>query len=276
MSTSTMQEQSSDDHDKDMEALQSVEKPVQPAAGPPLPPSIDLPTSKKVLITAVLCLMTLSLTFASSAYASSLNSLKAHFNASTEIILLGIALFVLGFAVGPLCFGPMAHLIGGRPVYIGTYLCFTAFAFGASEAPTLRTLIVMRFFMGVFGSSSLNNAAATIGEMVMPQDTGKYMIWYALSAFGGPGLGPVIASFVDHRAGFRWNLRMQAIFIATTTIACIILVPETGSPLLKQKTKAEGTDSRASSVLATCKRALIGPFIWLFTGAYDRNWNSHY
>lgn len=33
-----------------------------------LPPSIDLPTGKKVLITAVLCLMTLALTFASSAY----------------------------------------------------------------------------------------------------------------------------------------------------------------------------------------------------------------
>lgn len=60
---------------------------------------------------------------------------------------------------------------------------------------------------------------------------------------------------------------MQAIFVAVTTVACIIIVPETGTPALKRKDVAQdGTGSRRAFVIATCKRALVGPFVWLFTG----------
>lgn len=82
----------------------------------------------------------------------------------------------LGFAVGPLLFGPMATLIGFRPVYIGTYICFTGFAFGASESKNIQTLIIMRFLSGVMGSSSLNNVPASIGQIVKPENQGPYMI----------------------------------------------------------------------------------------------------
>lgn len=151
----------------------------------PLPLSDTMSTPRKIFITFVLCMMTLSLTFNSTAYASSSAHLIEHFHSSQEVILLGVALFVLGFAVGPLLFGPMAHLIGFRPVYIGTYICFTAFAFGAAEAGNIQTLIIMRFLSGVFGSSSLNNVPASIGQYVAPALQGKFMIFYALSAFGG-------------------------------------------------------------------------------------------
>lgn len=87
--------------------------------------------------------------------------------------------------------------------------------------------------------------------------------------FTGPGLGPVIAAFVDHRAGFRWNLRVQAIFVAVITIACILLVPETGAPVLKQKKEApkegQAQPSKRAFFTATIKSALFGPFNWLFT-----------
>jgi DHA1 family multidrug resistance protein-like MFS transporter len=267
---------------------------------PPRPLHETLSTARKVSITFILCMMTLALTFASTAYSSSLLHLEEYYHTSEEVILLGVALFVLGFALGPLVFGPMAQLIGNRPTYIGSYLCFTAFAFGASEARNIQTLIVMRFFSAVMGSSSLNNVPASIGQVsrlclssgrcvaylltslslmshsvwqiVPPAKQNVYMIWYAMSAFDGPGLGPVIAGFVDHRAGFRWNLRIQAIFVAVTTAACILFVPETGTPLLKQKASAEsGRDGQAAPskrafVVATCKTAIFGPFSWLVTG----------
>ncbi|PWN86772.1 MFS general substrate transporter, partial [Acaromyces ingoldii] len=173
----------------------------------------------------------------------------------------------LGFALGPLLFGPLAFLIGGRSVYIGTYLCFTAFSFGISEARNIQTVIVCRFFAGVMGSSSLNNTVATIGQFTTPTQLTQYSIWYALAAFGGPGLGPVIAAFVDHRAGFRWNLRMQAIFVAICTVACFLCIPQLGTPALWQKNIGTGESKKKSSFIwATCKRALLGPFVWLATG----------
>lgn len=80
---------------------------------------------KRLLIASILSLMCFSTTFSSSAYASSVFSLQAEFGASQEVVLLGVALFVLGFAVGPLLFGPLAFVVGKRPVYVGTFICFT-------------------------------------------------------------------------------------------------------------------------------------------------------
>lgn len=183
--SSTNINESTDGNIKDVEKQGSNETVVAHTKPPPLPLSATMSTGRKMLITFVLCSMTLALTFNSTAYASSEAHLVEYFDASTEVILLGVSLFVLGFAVGPLIFGPLAHLIGYRPVYIGTYICFTGFAFGVSEAKNIQTLIILRFFSGVFGSSSLNNVPATLGQIIAPATQGKYMIWYALSAFAG-------------------------------------------------------------------------------------------
>ena len=91
------------------------------------------------------------------------------------------------------------------------------------------------------------------------------LIYYALAAFGGPGLGPVVASFIDQRAGWRWNMRVQAIFVAVMTVACILLVPKTEkavAAVAKQSKAAE-----REKLKRVFKRAFKGPFVWLTQGA---------
>lgn len=80
---------------------------------------------KRLIASSILSLMCFSTTFSSSAYASSALTIERYFNASQDVVLLGIALFVLGFALGPLLFGPLSFVIGKRPVYIITFLSFT-------------------------------------------------------------------------------------------------------------------------------------------------------
>ena len=40
------------------------------------------------------------------------------YDVSVEVALLGVSLFVIGFAAGPLIFGPASELYGRRPVYV--------------------------------------------------------------------------------------------------------------------------------------------------------------
>jgi MFS family permease len=91
------------------------------------------------------------------------------------------------------------------------------------------------------------------------------LIYYALAAFGGPGLGPVVAAFIDERAGWRWNMRVQAIFVAVMTVACILLVPKTekaAAVAVKESKAAE-----REKLKRVFKRAFKGPFVWLIQGA---------
>lgn len=75
------------------------------------------------------------------------------------------SIFVLGFVVGPLLWAPCSEIFGRRKMFIFTYLPFTAFNAGVCGAKSLDTLLVLRFFAGMFGSSPLTSAGGVIADM---------------------------------------------------------------------------------------------------------------
>lgn len=79
------------------------------------------------------------------------------FGVSTEVFVLGISLFVLGFAFGPLLWAPFSEVLGRRILFIITYGVLTAFNAGTAGSQNIQTIIILRFFAGTFGSSPLTN-----------------------------------------------------------------------------------------------------------------------
>lgn len=138
------------------------------------------------------------------------------------------------------------------------------------------------------GSSALNNVPASYGDMTTPAKYAPFFTCYGFSAFAGPALGGLIGAFVNERAGWRWNLRHQAIFVAVVTVIGVLFVPETDHPRLKRlhdakfavpdetitkKDSAKATwssklSSSASSFGAAVGRSIKLPFHWLLTGEY--------
>jgi len=57
--------------------------------------------TKKWSLTFVAFLSVFNVTFLSSAYSGTINEIREEFHSSLEVTILGISLFVLGFAVGP-------------------------------------------------------------------------------------------------------------------------------------------------------------------------------
>ncbi|KAF8183767.1 major facilitator superfamily domain-containing protein [Mycena galopus ATCC 62051] len=225
-------------------------------------------TFRKVLATVLLCVWVLTLTYSSTAYVASLPTLMQRYNISEEVALLGVTFTVFGFAAGPLLFGPASELYGRRIVYVVSGVGYSAFSFGAAFAPNASSLLVFRFFVGFFGAAAMNNVPASIGDYTTVMTRGVYTIAYAIMAFGGPALGPLISAFIQHDAGWRWNLRVMAIFCTVLSIL-VAFVPETHGPtLLKWKIAREGNAPppvKFGQVLAVLKVSLARPMIYLFT-----------
>ena len=66
---------------------------------------------RKWFITSIVTLSVFAVTFTSSAYAQSYNEVIAEFNISKEIFIVGVSLFVLGFAIGPVLWGGLVSSI---------------------------------------------------------------------------------------------------------------------------------------------------------------------
>ncbi|CAK5271161.1 unnamed protein product [Mycena citricolor] len=226
-------------------------------------------TASKVTATLVICLWVLTLTYSSTAYVASIPSLMKRFGISEEVALLGVSLTVLGFAAGPLIFGPASELYGRQAVYRFTAVFYSAFLFGAAFAPSAAGLLIFRFLSGFFGSASINNGPASIGDWTSPSNRGAYTALYGLMAFGGPCLGPLVANFIQSDANYHWNLRVIAIF-GTFIGLLVALVPETHGPtLLRWKLRRQGQETPAltvAKIVATYKVALARPVLYLVTG----------
>jgi len=68
--------------------------------------------AKKWAVTALVAIATLAVAFVSSAYSGGADEVLKEFDCSEEIFILGISLFVLGFAIGPLFWAPLSELFG--------------------------------------------------------------------------------------------------------------------------------------------------------------------
>ena len=71
---------------------------------------LQFPQWKKWTITVLQALATLAVAFVSTAYSGGIIEVIKDFHVSTTVAILGISLFVFGFAVGPLLWAPLSGM----------------------------------------------------------------------------------------------------------------------------------------------------------------------
>jgi hypothetical protein len=139
----------------------------------------------KWFITGAAAIATLAVALVSSAYTGGVAEIEAEFGIGSEVATLGVSLFVLGFAIGPLLWAPLSEMFGRQIVYFFTYLALTAFNCGCAGAKNSWTLIILRFWAGAFGSSPLTNAGGVIADMFAAKQRGVAMSLFAAAPFLG-------------------------------------------------------------------------------------------
>lgn len=190
------------------------------------------PKTKKWIMAITVANSVLVVSFCSSAFSGGIQQIMAEFSASQEVVTLGISLFVLGFALGPLLWAPFSELYGRQIVFLGTYIAFTAFNAGVAGAPTIYGLLILRFFAAAFGSSPLTNAGGVIADLFSANERGLAMSIFSAAPFMGPVLGPIIGGFLGMTEGWRWVNGLMAIWAGALLVLVACLVPETYPPVL--------------------------------------------
>lgn len=72
----------------------------------------NMTNTRKWLITVATGLMTFVVSFGSSVFSTVTEVTAQQFSVSNEVMILGVTLYVLGFACGPLVWGPMSEAYG--------------------------------------------------------------------------------------------------------------------------------------------------------------------
>ncbi|GKZ86077.1 hypothetical protein AnigIFM56816_000928 [Aspergillus niger] len=189
----------------------------------------------KWLYTILVSFVTLTVALVSSAYSGSISQVVIEFQCEEEVAILGISLFVLGFAFGPLLWAPMSEVFGRRNVFSVTFALLTAFNAGAAGSKNIQTLVILRFLAGFFGSSPFGNAGGTIADLFPAAKRGIAISLFAAAPLCGPTIGPVIGGFLGAGAGWRWVEGFLAAFFGVMWLCLIFFLPETYAPVLLRR-----------------------------------------
>lgn len=124
------------------------------------------------------------------------------FGSSDDVVAaFVVSVYILGFAAGPLLMAPLSEIYGRLPVYHSCNPLFVAFLVACALAPSLESLIALRFVSGAFGSCILTNGGGSIADMIPQEKRGTFMAAFSMGPLLGPAIGPIIGSFDNIKDG---------------------------------------------------------------------------
>ncbi|KAI0666449.1 MFS polyamine transporter [Trametes maxima] len=190
----------------------------------------------KWFLTVLCLLMTVNVTFASSAPSAAGLFIVQEFHSSTEVGYLVTSIFLCGYVVGPILWGPGSELFGRQIIFRITLICYVLFHLGQALAHNIATLLVTRFLTGVFACAPLTNCGGVIVDIWDPITRGSATALFSAGVFVGPVLGPIAGGFLASSSlGWRWVFWIMMIFAGTCTAVAVIFLPETYAPVLLQR-----------------------------------------
>ncbi|KAK5114781.1 hypothetical protein LTR85_010094 [Meristemomyces frigidus] len=194
------------------------------------------PLQRRVINGLLISLLALVTPLASSFFAPGVPQLMEEFGRDSDLLAgFVVSVYVLGFAFGPLIMAPMSEIYGRNIVYHTSNVGFVVCMVACAVAPSLNALIVFRFFGGVFGSTPLTNAEASIADMVTQEQRAGAVGATAIGPLLGPIIGPVAGGFLSAAEGWRRVYWVLAIVNGLLTILMFVFMRETYAPLLLQR-----------------------------------------
>ncbi|CAA7259940.1 unnamed protein product [Cyclocybe aegerita] len=232
--------------------------------------------AKRWYLTMLSGLLVLNATFASSSPSGIFTNLRNEFHMSEKMGILTLSLFVCGYCVGPILWGPLSEQYGRRPLFIYPFFVYAWFMVGGALAQNTASVLIFRFLGGTFAAAPLTNSGALIADIWDAGMRGKALAVFTVAPFAGPALGPTAAGFIGDHISWRWLFWILAAFAAVCEILIIFTIPETYKPvLLAKKAKERRLETRDDRYYAPIEReqtnlverleyVVIRPFVILF------------
>ncbi|KAG5754286.1 hypothetical protein H9Q69_013664 [Fusarium xylarioides] len=173
--------------------------------------------------------------FGSSMPSGALDIIAEQFSITNPVHLILLnSLYMVGYVLGPLLFGPLSEYIGRRPVLIGTYLGYIVFMLACSGAPNYAALLIFRFLGGINAAAPTTVIGGLYADILdKPSTRGNAMALYMTVTTIGPLIGPIVSGF-SSPVSWRWPFWIAGM-MAIAGLPLIITIPEIYAPVLHNK-----------------------------------------
>jgi MFS family permease len=157
-----------------------------------------------------------------------------HFDVSRTVALVPLTMYVLALGAGPVLGAPFSETYGRYlPMAAGPALALP-FTIGCGFSPNIGSLIVCRFFAGLFFSPVLAIGGGINADCFRQFERGPQTIIFITMPFMGPAIGPVIGGFAI-RKGWQWVYWTHIFFAIVAEIGVLFTSESHKATILKRR-----------------------------------------
>lgn len=190
---------------------------------------LNWPLWAKLVVTFDICFLTFAVYVGSAIFTPGISEMQETMHVGTVPVVLGLTLFVLGYAIGPLILSPLSEIpqVGRQKIYVLSLLVFVCLQIPTALGSSLGVLLPMRFLAGFFGSPALATGGATLADIWQPWLLPYFMCFWAIGAIGGPVLGPLLGGAMVVAESWRWQFWLLMMISGFALIVIFFFMPET-------------------------------------------------
>lgn len=183
--------------------------------------------SKKGWVMTVISLYTFVVYCTASIITPTVDVVMSTYNVSREVASLGLSIYVLGYAVGPMLFSPISEIpfVGRNPPYLYSFILFLVISIVLAVVDNFPAIIVLRFLQGYFGSPALASGGASIEDIYDMYSAPFGYVWWIMAMYCGPALGPLLAAYAISD-NWRWAL-WEVVLMSGIVLCLLLFLPET-------------------------------------------------
>jgi DHA1 family bicyclomycin/chloramphenicol resistance-like MFS transporter len=160
-------------------------------------------------------------------YLPSLPAIAAAFATDAGQVQLTLSVFLVGFALGQIVYGPVADLYGRKPVLLAGLILFVAASFGCMVATSIGALVAARFIQAVGACAAVVLARAIVRDLHTSEDSAR--ILSLMGAIMGlvPAVAPIIGAVLEQAFGWRASFALSAALALGLALVVAVWLPET-------------------------------------------------
>ena len=187
-------------------------------------------SAKSLFATAVIASLVAIGPLSTDMYLPAFPELVQYFSADINQVQHTLSIFLIGFALAQLIYGPLSDRFGRKPVLMGGLLLFLFSSLAIVFVDSISTLSSLRLLQAIGGSAGPVLGRAMVRDIHGPRESARLLSYIGTAMAVAPAVAPILGGYLT--VWFGWQSIF--LFLAAYGIIGILLlglrIPETAPP----------------------------------------------